>query len=180
MRTTTTVALMLSGLLLSGCPSDKEDKPVCGDGLCEKGKGETNYACGTDCPPTCGDGFCDTTHDEHCTLDCGSDTPPPRLKEFFYCGGTGPWTCESTDRYAACCVGTFLTCPAAYPYACPREGGCFTAPCASTYNYCVYYGTPCSTNGVAAKRSDMNSPESEAPIPGQGLPAPNFSEDVRP
>ena len=47
--------------------------PICGDGVCEVSRGETNANCPGDCPPTAGNGKCEPGEN---TMNCPGDCPP--------------------------------------------------------------------------------------------------------
>ena len=48
-------------------------KPYCGDGVCERSRGETNATCPGDCPPLAGNGVCDPGETSG---TCPGDCPP--------------------------------------------------------------------------------------------------------
>ncbi|MDP2907735.1 MAG: hypothetical protein Q8O03_07375 [Nanoarchaeota archaeon] len=56
------------------CPDDcTEEKPVCGNGICEIDSGENSRTCPDDCArekPVCGNGICESGESSYCTKDC--------------------------------------------------------------------------------------------------------------
>lgn len=61
----------------------------------------------------------------------------------FACGGE-TFTCEFADDTANCCDGTFVECPADFPYYCPANTWCTFDPglCVDASG-CTSQGLPC-------------------------------------
>lgn len=98
------------------CPGDCPPPPVCGDGACEGG--ETANSCPGDCA-VCTGNFPVDCHDGTGCWSSGTNCS----SNVFTCGGSR--RCASTNDWAYCCGGTFITCPGAAPYFCPQDGLCY-------------------------------------------------------
>ena len=141
-----------SGETSQNCLADCPAPPACGDGACNGN--ETTASCPGDCPaPRCGDGACNGSENaSSCPGDCAVCTGsfPVDCHD-----GTGCWSsgtncssnvftcsglrrCASTNDWAFCCGGAFLTCPGSAPYFCPQDGLCY--PGNGVPSYCNVTG----------------------------------------
>lgn len=79
MRTLPLVPAILLMVVLGGCTTTDDEIPVCGDGICEPGEGQSGpYECTEDCSGSsavCGNGICESDENQTtCPQDCKSTT----------------------------------------------------------------------------------------------------------
>lgn len=101
-----------------GTPQLDPDCPVCGNGICESGKGENYSNCPSDCPKpiVCGNNICDSNEtQENCCKDCSCPENLKCLGNKCVSDKCGNGICESNLNE------NYTTCPQDCPFVKPAS-----------------------------------------------------------
>jgi hypothetical protein len=110
-------------------------KSMCGNGVCEKARGESAALCPRDCPAVCGDKFCDKLRKEtaktcpaDCPARCGDDyCDAKRGESVRTCSHDCPGSCG--DKYCNAARGEN---PVTCPKDCPSRSVPLAEPVSTT------------------------------------------------